>query len=99
MFTESQEGGSYAIENKIYVPESDQKNTEEPMCLVVGGYYMGSDKETYYRVDFKQGNKGSEYYNAIRNHIYTFNINNVTRPGTDEPDPTFIMCCINNERA
>ena len=87
LFTESQEGGSYAIENKIYVPESDQKNTEEPMCLVVGGYYMGSDKETYYRVDFKQGNKGSEYYNAIRNHIYTFNINNVTRPGTDEPDP------------
>lgn len=87
LFEEETEGGSYAIENKIYVPESDQTNTEEPMCLVVGGYYMGSTQETYYRVDFKQGNKGTEFYNAIRNHIYTFNINNVTRPGTDEPDP------------
>lgn len=87
LFEEKTEGGSYAIENKIYVPESDQTNTEEPMCLVVGGYYMGSTQETYYRVDFKQGNKGTEFYNAIRNHIYTFNINNVTRPGTDEPDP------------
>ena len=87
LFTENREGGSYAIENKIYVPESDQTNTEEPMCLVVGGYYMGSSQETFYRVDFKQGNKGSAFYDAIRNHIYTFNINNVTRPGTDEPDP------------
>lgn len=87
LFEEETEDGSYAIENKIYVPESDQTNTEEPMCLVVGGYYMGSTQETYYRVDFKQGNKGTEFYNAIRNHIYTFNINNVTRPGTDEPDP------------
>lgn len=86
LFEESLAGGSYAIENRIYVPESDQTNTEEPMCLVVGGYYMGSEQETYYRVDFKQGNKGSTFYNAIRNHIYTFNINNVTRPGTDDPD-------------
>lgn len=86
LFEESLAGGSYAIENQIYVPESDQTNTEEPMCLVVGGYYMGSEQETYYRVDFKQGNKGSTFYNAIRNHIYTFNINNVTRPGTDDPD-------------
>lgn len=87
LFTESKDNGSYAIENKIYVPESNHEDTEEPMCLVVGGYYMGSDQESFYRVDFKQGNKGSEFYNAIRNHIYTFNINNVTRPGTDEPDP------------
>lgn len=86
LFEESRAGGSYAIENKIYVPESDQTNTAEPMCLVVGGYYMGSEEETYYRVDFKQGNKGNTFYNAIRNHIYTFNINNVTRPGTDDPD-------------
>lgn len=88
VYESSQEGGSYAIENQIYVPESDQKDTsKEPMCLVVGGYYMGSSEETFYRVDFKQGNKGTEFYNAIRNHIYNFNIQNVTRPGTDEPDP------------
>lgn len=87
LFTEAREDGSYAIENKIYVPESDQTNTEEPMCLVIGGYYMGDTKETFYRVDFKEENKGNKFYNAIRNHIYVFNINNVTRPGTDEPDP------------
>ncbi|WP_148372991.1 BACON domain-containing protein [Bacteroides bouchesdurhonensis] len=87
LFETTSEDGDYAIENQIYVPESDQDQTDEPMCLVIGGYYMGSDKETFYRVDFKQGNKGSEYYDAIRNHIYNFNINTVTRPGTDEPDP------------
>lgn len=87
LYESDQEGGSYAIENQIYVPESDQQNTEEPMCLIVGGYYMGSSEETFYRVDFKQGNKGSVFYNAIRNHIYNFNITNVTRPGTEEPDP------------
>lgn len=87
LYDAAQEEGGYAIENRIYVPESDQTQTEEPMCLVVGGYYMGSSEETFYRVDFKEGNKGDKFYNAIRNHIYTFNINNVTRPGTDEPDP------------
>lgn len=87
VYESDQKGGSYAIENQIYVPESDQQNTEEPMCLIVGGYYMGSSEETFYRVDFKQGNKGSVFYNAIRNHIYNFNITNVTRPGTEEPDP------------
>lgn len=75
----------YSIENKIYVPESDNTG-EEPMCLVVGGYYKGSAAETYYRVDFKEKNTGSTYYNAIRNHIYNFDITGVTRPGTDEPD-------------
>lgn len=87
LFESGKDGGVYAIENQIYVPESDQTNTKEPMCLVIGGYYMGSDQETYYRVDFKEGNKGTKYYDAIRNHIYNFNINTVTRPGTDEPDP------------
>lgn len=87
LYDDAQQEGSYAIENRIYVPESDQTQTEEPMCLVVGGYYMGSSEETFYRVDFKEGNKGDKFYNAIRNHIYTFNINNVTRPGTDDPDP------------
>lgn len=78
-------GTDYSIENKIYVPESDNTG-EEPMCLVVGGYYKGSAAETYYRVDFKEKNTGSTYYNAIRNHIYNFDITGVTRPGTDEPD-------------
>lgn len=87
LFEDNMPEGNYAIENKIYVPESDQKQTSEPMCLVIGGYYMESDQETYYRVDFKEKNKGDKFYNAIRNHIYTFNVNNVTRPGTDEPDP------------
>lgn len=79
------EGSDYAIENQIYVPESYQQG-EEPMCLVVGGYYKGSATETYYRVDFKKGNTGEEFYDAIRNHIYNFDITGVKRPGTDEPD-------------
>lgn len=77
---------NYALENKIYVPETNQQG-EEPMCLVIGGYYRGSTEETYYRVDFKEGNKGDTYYDALRNHIYNFDITNVKRPGTDIPDP------------
>lgn len=85
---EASPNSNYAIENQIYIPEAKQPGgLGDPTCLVVGGYYMGSPTETFYRVDFKQGNKGSVYYDAIRNHIYNFDITGVNRPGTDEPDP------------
>lgn len=83
---ETTSGNDYALENQIYVPEVDQQG-DEPMCLVIGGYYLGSSEETFYRVDFKAGNKGDTYYNALRNHIYNFDITGVKRPGTDDPDP------------
>lgn len=83
---ETTSGNDYALENQIYVPEVDQQG-DEPMCLVIGGYYLGSSEETFYRVDFKAGNKGDTYYDALRNHIYNFDITGVKRPGTDDPDP------------
>ena len=83
---ENTSGNDYALENQIYVPEVEQPG-EQPMCLVVGGYYLGSSEETFYRVDFKAGNKGDTYYDALRNHIYNFDITGVKRPGTDDHDP------------
>lgn len=83
---ENTSSNDYALENQIYVPEVEQPG-EQPMCLVVGGYYLGSSEETFYRVDFKAGNKGDTYYDALRNHIYNFDITGVKRPGTDGHDP------------
>ncbi len=90
LYFETAKGGAYALDGRIYVPESEQKastSENEPMCLIIGGYYNDSQEETFYRVDFKPGNKGNTFYHAVRNHIYTFNITDVTRPGTDAPDP------------
>ena len=75
----------YIFENRIYIPEAYQPG-EQPTCLVVGGSYQGGE-DTYYRIDFKPENKGKDYYHALRNHVYNFDIKSVGRQGTDTPDP------------
>lgn len=75
----------YIFENRIYIPEAYQPG-EQPTCLVVGGSYRGGE-DTYYRIDFKPENKGKDYYHALRNHVYNFDIKSVGRQGTDTPDP------------
>ncbi len=64
----------------IYIPEADiisgQHRTR--MALVVGGHYADDDEETYYRVDFADGNR---YDNVLRNHLYSFSVMNVMNRG------------------
>lgn len=78
----------------IYIPEisNASKGKDARTCLVIGGYYDGSTKETYYRVDFiKRETKSprdiiTKQLDVLRNHRYRFNITKVAGPGTDTPE-------------
>ncbi len=92
-------GGSYT--DNIYVPEADnKKNTGNPVCLVVGGFYKGGKYGgeglddghiNYYRIDLESlptgAGGGAEAFDLVRNHSYLFNILNANNPGTSDPDP------------
>ena len=98
---EAKEGVNDYVRN-IYIPEisNEGKNKDQRTCLVIGGYYNNSDKETYYRVDFlhKEDNGTPKYLDVLRNHRYRFNITKVKGPGTDSPgealttEPVNISC-------
>ena len=83
----------------IYIPEisnlldnGKDKNKDQRTCLVIGGYYNNSDKETYYRVDFMRTEQDAskhettKYLDVLRNHRYRFNITKIGGPGTDTPE-------------
>ena len=77
----------------IYIPEisNDGKDRNHRTCLVIGGYYNGSTKVTYYRVDFITRETKSpndvitKQLDVLRNHRYRFNITKIEGPGTDTP--------------
>ncbi len=78
----------------IYIPEIENKTKtkDQRICLVVGGFYKGASKETYYRVDFiKRETKSpndiiTKQLDILRNYRYRFNITDVKGPGTDTPE-------------
>ncbi|MCD8166701.1 MAG: fimbrial protein [Bacteroides sp.] len=75
---------SQEVANGLYLPESKSATTtSEATCLIIGGKYDGSPVETYYRVDFRQG---ETFGQLLRNHRYNIKIKNVTGPGTTHPD-------------
>lgn len=75
---------------KLYLPESASPATAEwisnATCIVVEGYYGGSNKLSYYRMDFDPENKNKAFGQVLRNHKYIFNIKKVSAPGWDQPD-------------
>ena len=87
----------------IYIPEIENKTKtkNERICLVVGGDYNNSGKETYYRVDFirtetnASGKKTIEQLDILRNYRYRFNITKVAGPGTDTPGEALITEPVN----
>lgn len=87
---------------EIYIPErSKSEALDTRACLVVGGVFDGSSKETFYRLDFIKAPKvGSprdtaEALDILRNHRYRFNIKKVTGPGNDTPEDALISEPIN----
>lgn len=78
----------------IYIPEIENKTKtrDQRICLVIGGDYNKSGKETYYRVDFIRRETKSpkdeitEQLDILRNYRYRFNITKVAGPGTDTPE-------------
>ncbi len=71
------------ITREIYIPEADIKSGgidrhRDRMALVVGGIFDNSGIETFYRVDFGDG---EDLDDVLRNHIYTFSIHGVLVAG------------------
>ena len=93
---EAKEGVNDYVRN-IYIPEiSNQGDKDHRTCLVIGGYYNGSDKETFYRVDFMRTENGTpKYLDVLRNHRYRFNITDVKGPGTSDPGDALITEPVN----
>lgn len=58
--------------------------------LVVGGVYKGDSPAdttvTYYRIDFTEPADHNKLASVLRNHRYTFSIEDVAGPGYDNPD-------------
>lgn len=87
------------FKNQLYISEANNKLPGEgknAVCLVVGGIYDGeglvdAGKECFYRIDFKDdlesGNKDNlKAYDLVRNHLYQFDIVEVSNPGTPTPE-------------
>lgn len=76
----------YAFTQTIYIPESNHltpSDIDNPVVLVIGGFYDGSSTPTYYRADFIENDIA---YDVIRNHTYDFNIKAVSGPGAPTPE-------------
>ena len=75
---------------QLYLPESASPASgdwvSKATCIVVEGYYAGSDKLSYYRMDFDPDNQNNAFGQVLRNHKYIFNIKKVSAPGWDQPD-------------
>lgn len=103
VFTAENEEDAKGYVRNIYIPEisNEGKNKDQRTCLVIGGYYNGSTKETYYRVDFiKRETKSptdvvTKQLDVLRNHRYRFNITDVKGPGTDDPGEALITEPVN----
>lgn len=85
-FEVAETGGADKFVREIYLPEAGlpaSPASGNMHCIVVGGYYKGSNSITYYRLNFAEtGDNGDvTHYPILRNHRYTFNIQQITGPG------------------
>lgn len=75
---------------QLYLPEADSPTPDnrvsQATCIVVEGYYEGSDQPSYYRMDFDPDNVENAFGQVLRNHKYIFNIKKVSGPGWGSPD-------------
>ncbi len=83
------------LKNTIYTYEAPavaNDKTLKATCLVVGGVYDTDTDTTYYRLDFAEydvSNVFQNYLPLLRNHKYTFTIQNVSEGGYPTPDEAF----------
>lgn len=89
MFSVSEEDRN-EFSAQLYLPEvsspAEGDRVSSATCIVVGGYYNGSEKMSYYRMDFDPDNKENAFGQILRNHKYIFNVKKVSAPGWDNPD-------------
>jgi hypothetical protein len=73
----------YTFETPAGISTQAATNT----CLVIGGSYLQSATDTYYRIDLKSD--ATTYLPLLRNHRYLVNITAVGAPGQPTPDDAF----------
>lgn len=78
------------LQQKMYLPESITRSAADLLskgtCLIVGGKYKNSTKDTYYRLDFEPPVANYPTGQILRNHLYTFQIDTVYSQGWETPD-------------
>lgn len=97
-----------AVVGKVFVPECDVRygdadanvndaNRLKRAAVIVGGKYNGSDRVTYYRVDFAIKNEPVadgedpvyDLVDVMRNHCYKINVTDVRGPGEETPQKAY----------
>ncbi|MCC8199482.1 MAG: hypothetical protein LIP06_13195 [Tannerellaceae bacterium] len=76
--------------SQLYVPEAEGVDPAadygRATCIVVGGYYDGEEKLSYYRADFNPDENVYPYGQVLRNHRYHFTIRQVNGAGWETPE-------------
>ena len=65
-----------------YMYERNHSQRVNPTCMLIRGTYNGST--SYYKLDFVDNN--GDYYNLLRNFIYTMKVTKVSGPGYDSAE-------------
>lgn len=76
------------FEAQMYISESvappSESYIQEATCIVVGGYFNGSNTISYYRIDFNTGGSTKNLGQILRNHRYVFRLTAVSENGYDQ---------------
>lgn len=83
------ENGSTA---PYYLYERKNKNASNPLCMIIEGTYEGAT--TYYKLAFV--NAQGEYYNMLRNFVYTMHITSINGAGYSTIDEALREPACNN---
>lgn len=76
----------------FYLYERKNKDATNPTCMIIKANY--DNVETYYKLDFV--NADGEYYNLLRNFVYTMNVTSITGAGYDTVDEALRQPACNN---
>ena len=75
-----------------YMYERNHSQRTNPTCMLIRGTYNGST--SYYKLDFVDNNEN--YYNLLRNFIYTMKVTEVKGPGYDSAEKALNQPAGNN---
>ena len=76
----------------FYIYERKNKDADNPTCMIIKANY--DNAETYYKLDFVNAN--GEYYNLLRNFVYTMTVTSVMGAGYGSIDEALRQPACNN---
>lgn len=82
-----QDGDKYSLNNNIYMFDTPTGTKDRRPCLIVGGFYLDSAVETFYRVDFVD--LDNNFWEITRNKRYNIKITGVLTGGKKSAQEAF----------